>query len=182
MTMTTRPFAPRSPGLTAACPPRRRVRFGCSACIPGLSARSRPRRPWSGLCRGHGTQQPRRGIPGTGAPRRGPRPPASSARDLPGDRRSVQRGDDLDSLGNAHVGMEHYDEGLDLLRDALALRRQAGDRMGEADTLSRIAGALHDKGEASAARESWRLALLIFDELGAPQADEIRIRLTAAAD
>lgn len=88
----------------------------------------------------------------------------------------------LDSLGNAHVGMGHYDEGLDLLRDALALRRQAGDRMGEADTLSRIAGALHDKGEASAARESWRLALLIFDELGAPQADEIRIRLTAAAD
>jgi tetratricopeptide (TPR) repeat protein len=88
----------------------------------------------------------------------------------------------LDSLGSAQVGMGHYDEGLDLLRDALALRRQAGDRMGEADTLSRIAGALHDKGEASAARESWRLALVIFDELGAPQADEIRIRLTAAAD
>jgi hypothetical protein len=73
-------------------------------------------------------------------------------------------------------------EAVALLRDALALRRQAGDRMGEADTLSRLAGALHDKGEASAARESWRLALLIFDELGAPQADEIRIRLTAAAD
>jgi hypothetical protein len=69
-----------------------------------------------------------------------------------------------------------------LLRDALPLRRQAGDRQGEATTLGRIAEALHEEGETGAAAESWRQALAIPDELGDLRADEIRARLATVTD
>jgi len=60
---------------------------------------------------------------------------------------------------------------------ALAVRRRAGDRHGEAETLRDAGDLLHYLGRAGAAHASWQQALEAFDELGDPQADELRARL-----
>ena len=75
-------------------------------------------------------------------------------------------------LGRPGEAREHY------LR-ARAVRQKAGDRKGEAETSRDIGDILHHSGQAEAARRSWSQALAIFDDLGDPQAADVRDRLTA---
>lgn len=86
----------------------------------------------------------------------------------------------LDSVGRAHRGLGNFDDALRLSDEALLLRRQAGDRQGEALTLAGMAETFLARGDAAPASRHWLLALAIFDELGDPEADEIRRRMHAA--
>jgi hypothetical protein len=59
------------------------------------------------------------------------------------------------------------------------VRREIGDQQGKAITLTSLGTALRDAGRLSAAYASWRRALAIFDDLGSPQAVELRGRIAA---
>jgi tetratricopeptide (TPR) repeat protein len=65
--------------------------------------------------------------------------------------------------------------------NALAVRRRAGDRQGEAESLRDFGDFLHDGGETQRARERWQQALTIFGDLGDAQAEEVRRRLADTA-
>ena len=64
-----------------------------------------------------------------------------------------------------------------LCRQALAAARDIGNRQGEALALYTLGKIEHDTGHTAAGQRSWRQALAIFEELGAPQAAEVRTRL-----
>ncbi|MEK8105877.1 hypothetical protein NKG94_13335 [Micromonospora sp. M12] len=53
------------------------------------------------------------------------------------------------------------------------------DRYYEADTLGHLAEAQAEAGDAVGATRSWRTALSLLDDLGHPDAERIRGRLTA---
>ncbi|MFI5925646.1 AfsR/SARP family transcriptional regulator [Micromonospora sp. NPDC051543] len=85
-----------------------------------------------------------------------------------------------DTLGYAQHRAGRPAEAVIAYRHALALYREFRDRYYEADTLTHLAEALVDAGDPAEAARSWRTALSILDELGHPDAERIRQRLTAA--
>jgi DNA-binding SARP family transcriptional activator len=81
------------------------------------------------------------------------------------------------SLGHAHFQLGHHHQAVACHRHALELFRHVGDRYLEADTLARI-GDDHDVfGEPAAARDAWREALSILEDLDHPDADAVRTKL-----
>ncbi len=98
-----------------------------------------------------------------------------------GDRRG--EGLNLDGLGEARRLQGRHQEAVDLLRQGVALLREARDRYGEADALWHLGlalGALGDHGEATSCLQQ---ALTVFEQLGAPEAGDVRdlIRLRQLA-
>jgi tetratricopeptide (TPR) repeat protein len=69
------------------------------------------------------------------------------------------------------------EEAADHYRQALSIARELGDRRAEAATLTNLGTALADQGEAERAGESWRAALVIYEQLGAPAAQQLRQKL-----
>lgn len=65
-------------------------------------------------------------------------------------------------------------EALDCFRQAQVIHREIGDRQGAAQTLNSLALALRDADQPDAARECWRQALALFEDLNDPQATKIR--------
>ncbi|MFQ6270492.1 BTAD domain-containing putative transcriptional regulator [Kutzneria viridogrisea] len=82
-------------------------------------------------------------------------------------------------LGRAHVRFHHYDAAADCFRRAAGLFRRFGGRAGEGWSLHELADALHNGGHLAQAREQWRAALKILDEVDDPRADQVRERLAA---
>lgn len=64
-------------------------------------------------------------------------------------------------------------------RRAVDLSHDLEDRYGEGGCLCRLAETYRDAGDHRAAREAWRRALVIFQRLGHPDADEVVAELTA---
>jgi hypothetical protein len=62
-------------------------------------------------------------------------------------------------------------------QDRLAIRRELGDRHGEAESLRNLGDALRAVGYDLQAQGAWRRALAICDELQIPEAEKIRERL-----
>jgi tetratricopeptide (TPR) repeat protein len=83
----------------------------------------------------------------------------------------------LDSLGYAHHHLGDHQLAVERYGQALELFREAGDRLEEAMCLARIGDAHQDAGEGREARQAWRAALNIFDELGRPGDDPDRTQL-----
>ena len=80
-------------------------------------------------------------------------------------------------LGHAHCRLGHHEQADASFHNALDLRHVLGDRYLEADTL-RYQGRNHMlAGEPDAATRSWRRALGILDELGHPDAAQVRAAL-----
>jgi hypothetical protein len=66
----------------------------------------------------------------------------------------------------------------DYYRQALAVRRQASDRHGEAEILRDLGDLSRDAGHARTARQSWGQALAIMEDLdNAPACADLRGRL-----
>jgi tetratricopeptide (TPR) repeat protein/transcriptional regulator with XRE-family HTH domain len=65
---------------------------------------------------------------------------------------------------------------------ALALARRSGDRYEQARAHDGLGHACQAAGDHREAREQWRQALAIYAAIGVPEADTVRVRLTAAAD
>ncbi|MEH1016655.1 tetratricopeptide repeat protein [Micromonospora sp. CPCC 206060] len=82
-----------------------------------------------------------------------------------------------DSLGYAHHHLGEHAEAVDCYQQALARWREAGERYYEATTLTHLADTRHCAGDPGPARTAWRQALDIFDQLGHPDAEQVRARL-----
>lgn len=85
-----------------------------------------------------------------------------------------------DSLGYAHYHLGHYPQAVSCYERALALFRTLGDRYNEADILGHVGDSHHASGNLPDACHAWRLALRILDELGHPDTEGVRAKLTAA--
>ena len=84
----------------------------------------------------------------------------------------------LDSIGSARRRAGQLAEAVDSFRQARQVRREIGDRHGEARTLCHLAQTLAESGSVDLARGHWHEALRIFEELNDPEADRIRQLLT----
>ncbi|MEJ3747574.1 BTAD domain-containing putative transcriptional regulator [Actinomycetes bacterium KLBMP 9797] len=87
--------------------------------------------------------------------------------------------DTWDTLGHAHHHLDHRRESVTCYLRAVELYRDLGARWREADTLTRLGDAHHAVGAIDAARDAWRRAVAILDELGHPDADAVRTKLRA---
>jgi tetratricopeptide (TPR) repeat protein len=83
----------------------------------------------------------------------------------------------LNNLGIVHRRQGHLDQAIGFHERSLAIRRELGDRHGEGQTLWALGNAIAATRGRRAARSSWAGALAIFDDLGAPQAGEVRALL-----
>lgn len=84
-----------------------------------------------------------------------------------------------DTLGYAQHRAGRPAEAVGSYRHAVELYREFRDRYYEADTLGHLAEAQAEAGDAVGATRSWRTALSLLDDLGHPDAERIRGRLTA---
>jgi DNA-binding SARP family transcriptional activator len=82
-----------------------------------------------------------------------------------------------DSIGYAHHNLGNHPQAIADYEAALRLARSAGAKGTEATILSHLGDALHATASYVAARDVLRQALAIFDQLGRPEADEIRAKL-----
>lgn len=82
-----------------------------------------------------------------------------------------------DSLGYIHHQRGDYDQAITQYLAALRIRRSTGDYHPQAEILAHLGDAYHALGAITEARESWRQALAILEDLDDPDADDIRTRL-----
>ncbi|MGW0431523.1 AfsR/SARP family transcriptional regulator [Micromonospora sp. NPDC003197] len=82
-----------------------------------------------------------------------------------------------DSLGYVHHELGQYDQAIECYQRALDLHRALGDRYDEAEVLVNLGETHRAAGDVEAALIDWRDALLVFDELGHPDADQLRIKI-----
>ncbi|MFC0526921.1 BTAD domain-containing putative transcriptional regulator [Phytohabitans kaempferiae] len=83
----------------------------------------------------------------------------------------------LDSIGYAHHHLGNQCAAVGSFQRALEMFRAAGDRSHEAGTLTRLGDAHHAAGKLEQARNAWRQALVLLEELDLPEADEVRGKL-----
>ena len=83
-----------------------------------------------------------------------------------------------DSLGYAHQQAGQHAEATACYLQAVELHRAAGSRWGAGDTLGHLGDTCHAAGKLQEARAFWEEALAILADLNAPEADQIRARLT----
>ncbi|WP_177226145.1 AfsR/SARP family transcriptional regulator [Actinacidiphila rubida] len=83
----------------------------------------------------------------------------------------------LDGLARTHLAAGGAEQALVHGREALECRCAGGDRAGEAETLDLLARIRLERGEPGTAREDWRRALAVAEELDMPLAGDIRRRL-----
>ncbi|WP_043678630.1 AfsR/SARP family transcriptional regulator [Streptomyces xylophagus] len=84
----------------------------------------------------------------------------------------------LDSLGYAYHHLHDHDRALECYEQALRLYREIRDRYLEADTLAHIGDTHRAAQQDTRAALAWREALGILDEIGHPDAEHVRRRLT----
>ncbi|HEV2372097.1 MAG TPA: BTAD domain-containing putative transcriptional regulator [Streptosporangiaceae bacterium] len=83
----------------------------------------------------------------------------------------------LDTIGHAHHRLSRYAEAITSYEQAIELEQAIGDRYNYAGTLTRLGDVHHDHGDRHAARDAWRRALVVLDELHHPDAGEVRAKL-----
>ncbi|MEU4532458.1 tetratricopeptide repeat protein [Micromonospora ureilytica] len=81
------------------------------------------------------------------------------------------------NLGEAHAELGDHERAIRRFREAGRLHLSTGNEHGRARTLLALGRSLSERGEADDARSCWRQALAVFNELGDPEADEIRALL-----
>ncbi|MFC8847617.1 MULTISPECIES: tetratricopeptide repeat protein [unclassified Micromonospora] len=81
------------------------------------------------------------------------------------------------NLGEAHAELGDHERAIRRFREAAELHVATGNAHGRARTLLALGRSLAGLGDPDAARSCWREALAVFDELGDPEADEIRALL-----
>ncbi|CAL9490037.1 AfsR/SARP family transcriptional regulator [Streptomyces sp. enrichment culture] len=84
----------------------------------------------------------------------------------------------LDILGTVHHRLRRHDDAVAYYHRALETHRIIANRWGEGHSLSNLGDVQLDAGREEEARTSWRRALEIFVELGHPDAEKARERLT----
>lgn len=81
-------------------------------------------------------------------------------------------------LGQAHHGLGHHRQAIAWYRRLVDLHRAQGDRHFLAETLILLGEVHRDVYEPQSLRDAWQQALVILDELGHPDAEQLRTRLS----
>jgi tetratricopeptide (TPR) repeat protein len=89
------------------------------------------------------------------------------------------QGRKLVKVADVHVALGEPIAALEYIDRSLAVRKRAGDQWGEADSLTRRGDILRELDRLDPARESWRTALSLYEDLQDPRAEDIRSRLLA---
>jgi tetratricopeptide (TPR) repeat protein/DNA-binding XRE family transcriptional regulator len=84
-----------------------------------------------------------------------------------------------DSLGYVEHHLGNFSEAIACYERALGIVREFVDRALEAEVLTHLGDARHASGRPAQAREAWQQALAILDELGHPDADQVRAKLAS---
>jgi DNA-binding SARP family transcriptional activator/tetratricopeptide (TPR) repeat protein len=87
----------------------------------------------------------------------------------------------LDSLGYAHCRLGEHEASVACFREALHLFTAVGDQVSTAVALTHLGEAYQLIGDLDAVFATWRQALAILDDIGHPDADEVRAKLTDLA-
>ncbi|GAA4683923.1 AfsR/SARP family transcriptional regulator [Phytohabitans rumicis] len=87
----------------------------------------------------------------------------------------------LAALGRVQRLLGRHADALDRLRAGLAVAERVDERRSAAICLRELGTTQWELGEQDQAREDWRHALAIFQELGVPEADEVRAHLLRGA-
>ena len=82
-----------------------------------------------------------------------------------------------DSLGYAYRGLADYAQSANAYRQAIDLYQRLGHRYSEGDGLASLGDTHHSAGNLDDARDAWKHALYILDELQHPDADRLRDKL-----
>jgi len=88
------------------------------------------------------------------------------------------QGDTLDSIARAYRFLGQYDEAIACYQRALDLYREFGDRYYEAKSLVYLGDTYLAADDHESTVSAWHDAVLIFDDLGLPEAAELRMRLS----
>jgi DNA-binding SARP family transcriptional activator len=87
-----------------------------------------------------------------------------------------------DSLGYAEHHLGNFAEAAACYQRALRLHQESGDRFNEADTLSHLGDTCQAAGELGQARDAWRQAIAILEQLRHPDAERVRAKLADASE
>jgi tetratricopeptide (TPR) repeat protein len=98
------------------------------------------------------------------------------AREL-GDRQG--EGIALGNLGNAHYSMGEYRRAIELHEQQRAIAHEIGDRLGEGNTLWNSALTLNKLGDLAEAIRRAEQALVIFEQIESPAAEQVRNQLAS---
>ena len=85
--------------------------------------------------------------------------------------------DTLDSLGGAYHQLGRFEEAADHYRQAIDRFRETGDLFNEALSLVGLGRARLAVGDTDPARNAWELAAGIFERLGRPESQSVRMKL-----
>jgi tetratricopeptide (TPR) repeat protein len=88
----------------------------------------------------------------------------------------------LTSMGRVHRLLGHHASSLSLLQQALEVAEQVDERRSTAVSLWELGITRDALGEPEAAQDCWIRALAIFDQIGLPEADELRALLKGAEE
>jgi DNA-binding SARP family transcriptional activator len=83
-----------------------------------------------------------------------------------------------DSLGYIHHKLGDHHRAVTCYERSLDLCRELADRYNEAGTLDRLGDVHHSVGDLRAARWAWAQALRTLDELGHPDGDRVRAKIS----
>ncbi|MFY1692493.1 BTAD domain-containing putative transcriptional regulator [Plantactinospora sp. WMMB782] len=86
--------------------------------------------------------------------------------------------DTWDSLGHAHHQLGDHQQAAACYQHALELIRGFDDRYSEAAVLNHLGDTRRAAGDVDESRRIWQRALDILDQLGHPEADQVRAKLT----
>lgn len=83
----------------------------------------------------------------------------------------------LDSLGYAHYHLGQYRQAIEYYEEALSHFTKLNDRYNEAELLLHMGEAFDAIGDRHAARRAWKRAADLLDQIGHPNAGQVRARL-----
>jgi tetratricopeptide (TPR) repeat protein len=82
-----------------------------------------------------------------------------------------------DSLGYSHHRLGNLRRSIECYRRSLDLYREADDRYDLGRGRRELGDVYAEAGDRDAARDAWQQALHVLDELGHPEADDVRQKL-----
>jgi DNA-binding SARP family transcriptional activator len=86
----------------------------------------------------------------------------------------VLEGQALTAVAAVHLDHDEFDLAIRRARQAATLQRETGHRLGEARSLLVLGHALRHTGRTDAGLRCWEQALVLFTDVGAPDADQVR--------
>jgi DNA-binding SARP family transcriptional activator/Tfp pilus assembly protein PilF len=89
----------------------------------------------------------------------------------------ASQADTWDSLGYLHGLLGNHQQAITSYQQALNLYREVGDRYNEGETLAHLGDTLDHAGDPGPARDAWRTALEILQELDHPDAANLRLKI-----